>query len=156
MMSAVEAETHFLQSPWSLWKTWKTAKISHTSFLQLNLLIDTFIFFGSSPLFFRAESRLLLCHFHTVESDGHRTLSCESHSVCSKTCFYLWYVTSDQIFLFPLSGWRGECWENWSDSCHRWYCGVPSMWHLAGQDQNLQVRLFRQAPSDVKILWNRL
>lgn len=49
-------------------------------------------------------------------------------------------VQSVTYVLFFVSGWRGECWENWSDYCHCWHGGVPHMWHLAGQDQNLQVR----------------
>lgn len=45
-----------------------------------------------------------------------------------------------EVFMFFLKGWRGECWENRPHHCHCWYGGVPHMWHLARQDQNLQVR----------------
>lgn len=56
------------------------------------MTVDHFLF-----VVCRAERWLLLCHFHTVESDDHWTLSCKSQRVCSKTCFYLMYFISGQI-----------------------------------------------------------
>lgn len=62
-----------------------------------------------------------------------------------------------EMSLFSLPGWRGECWENWADDSHCWHGGVPNMWHLAGQNQNVQVRHFNHRAKltpDLKVMFS--
>lgn len=50
-------------------------------------------------------------------------------------------------FLCNLSGRRGECWEDRPHHSHRGDGRLPDLWHLVGQNQNLQVR------ANIESLW---
>lgn len=51
-----------------------------------------------------------------------------------------WHTKTNPSFFFVLfSGGRAECWTNWSDACHFRYGGLSHLWHLVGQNKDIQV-----------------